>query len=284
MAGQRTQSRGYDPDHNGQSSPSEAASSRPTLAVWKFASCDGCQLTLLDCEDELLGLTERVQIAHFLEASSAPIAGPYDVSLVEGSVTTQSDVERIQRIREQSGILVTIGACATAGGVQALRNFADVDEYRSVVYARPEYIETLATSTPIGAHVKVDVELRGCPIDRHQLLELLTALLAGRKPDLAGHSVCEQCKLRGTTCVLVSRGTPCLGPVTQAGCGAICPAYGRGCYGCFGPMPGANTKGLQPALAAAGMGQRQLLRIYQTFNAATAEFSAAAGRDDVASQ
>jgi coenzyme F420-reducing hydrogenase gamma subunit len=256
---------------------------RPTLAVWKFASCDGCQLTLLDCEDELLGLTERVQIAHFLEASSAVIAGPYDVSLVEGSVTTATDLDRIQRIREQSGLLVTIGACATAGGVQALRNFADVDQFRSVVYARPEYIDTLATSTPIGAHVKVDVELRGCPIDRRQLLELLTALLAGRRPNLATHSVCEECKLRGTACVLVSRGTPCLGPVTQAGCGAICPAYGRGCYGCFGPVPGANTAGLEPALRAAGLGRRDLSRVYRTFNVGTEEF-ATAGRDDVAPQ
>jgi coenzyme F420-reducing hydrogenase gamma subunit len=238
----------------------------PSLAVWKFASCDGCQLTLLDCEDELLALAERVRIAHFLEATSGVVAGPYDVSLVEGSVTTPADLERITRIRQQSKLLVTIGACATAGGIQALRNFADVAEFTSVVYARPEYVSTLATSTPISEHVTVDYELRGCPIDRGQLLELLGALLAGRKPDLPQHSVCVECKLRGTACVLVTGTQPCLGPVTQAGCGAICPAYGRGCYGCFGPAAGADPAALEPALRAAGMTDAELTRVYRTFN------------------
>jgi sulfhydrogenase subunit delta len=246
--------------------------SPPSLAVWKFASCDGCQLTLLDCEDELLALAETVRIAHFLEASSAVVAGPYDISLVEGSITTAADIERIHRVRDQSRVLVTIGACATAGGIQALRNFAELDEFRSVVYARPDYIDTLAASTPISAHVPVDYELRGCPIDRHQLLELLTALLAGRRPNLPVYSVCQECKLRGTSCVLVSAATPCLGPVTQAGCGAICPAYRRGCYGCFGPMPGANVGALEPALRAAGMGNAELALVYRTFNAGAAEF------------
>jgi coenzyme F420-reducing hydrogenase gamma subunit len=243
--------------------------------VWKFASCDGCQLTLLDCEDELLAVAQAVQIAHFLEASSAVVEGPYDVSLVEGSITTETDRERILRIREQSRILVTIGACATAGGIQALRNLADVDEFRRIVYARPQYVDTLATSTAISAHVTVDYELRGCPIDKHQLLEFITALLAGRRPSLPTHSVCQECKLRATPCVLVARGTPCLGPVTQAGCGAICPAYGRGCFGCFGPMPAANTAALEPALRASGMTDTDLERIYRTFNVGTSTFDGA---------
>lgn len=250
----------------------------PSLAVWKFASCDGCQLTLLDCEDELLTLVERVRIAHFLEATSGTVAGPYDVSLVEGSVTTPADVKRIRRVREQSRVLVAIGACATAGGIQALRNFADVAEFASVVYAKPEYVQTLATSTPISGYVEVDYELRGCPIDRGQLLELLGALLAGRRPNLPTHSVCEQCKARGTACVLVTGSQPCLGPVTQAGCGAICPAYGRGCYGCFGPAEGANAAGLVPALRAAGMTDADLARVYRTFNAAA--FAPESGSDD----
>jgi len=240
----------------------------PSLAVWKFASCDGCQLTLLDCTDELLALAGRVRIAHFLEATSAGSAGPYDVSLVEGSVTTPSDLERIVRIREQSRVLVTIGACATAGGIQALRNLGDVAEFAAVVYARPDYLATLATSTPISAHVPVDYELRGCPIDRGQLLELLGALLAGRAPRLPRHSVCVECKARGTACVLVTGRQPCLGPVTQAGCGAICPAYGRGCYGCFGPAEGADPGALEPALRAAGMTDVDLERVYRTFNVA----------------
>ena len=237
-----------------------------SLAVWKFASCDGCQLTLLDCEDELLTLAGQVTIAHFLEASSQVLPGPYDVSLVEGSITTPADAERIREVRAQSGALVTIGACATAGGIQALRNFADVEEFRSVVYARPDYIDTLATSTPIAAHVPVDFELRGCPIDKRQLLEVLSAFLVGRKPDIPDTSVCTECKRRGLTCVMVADGTPCLGPVTHAGCGALCPAVGRGCYGCFGPMTGANLPALTGQLRQLGMEERAVGRVFATFN------------------
>ena len=245
----------------------ESASPPPSLAVWKFASCDGCQLTLLDCEDELLTLASRVRFASFTEASSAVLPGPYDLSLVEGSITTAHDAERIRQVREQSRFLVTIGACATAGGIQALRNFADVTEFRAAVYASPQYIDTLATSTPVSAHVPVDFELRGCPIDKGQLLELITALLAGRKPRISGHSVCHDCKLRGTSCVMVARGIPCLGPVTQAGCGAICPAYNRGCYGCYGPMETPNTPSLARAFRAAGVSETDLVRVHRTFNA-----------------
>jgi len=237
-----------------------------SLAVWKFASCDGCQLTLLDCEDELLTLAGQVTIAHFLEASSQVLPGPYDVSLVEGSITTPADAERIREVRAQSGALVTIGACATAGGIQALRNFADVEEFRSVVYARPDYIDTLATSTPIAAHVPVDFELRGCPIDKRQLLEVISAFLVGRKPDVPDTSVCTECKRRGLTCVMVADGTPCLGPVTHAGCGALCPAVGRGCYGCFGPMTGANLPALTGQLRQLGMEERAVGRVFATFN------------------
>ena len=213
---------------------------KPTLAVWKFASCDGCQLSLLDCEDELLAIADTVEIAYFLEARRHMAEGPYDVSIVEGSVTTAHDAERIREIREQSRVLVTIGACATAGGIQALKNAADVDEYTRIVYAHPEYISSLATSTPIAAHVPVDYELRGCPVDKKQLLEVLNALLHGRRPEISAESVCTECKRLGRVCVLVAHGTPCLGPVTHAGCGALCPSYHRGCFGCFGPSESAR--------------------------------------------
>jgi len=246
---------------------------RPTLAVWKLASCDGCQLTLLDCTDELLALAAEVDIVHFAEATRTDLPGPYDVSLVEGSVTTPEDAERIRMIREQSRTLVTIGACATSGGIQALRNFADVVEFTAAVYARPEYISTLATSTGVAEHVPVDFELRGCPIDKRQLLELITALLAGRKPQIPAHSVCFECKSRGNTCVMVAHGTPCLGPVTQAGCGAICPSYNRGCYGCFGPVRDPNTRSLIPQLARLGMSEDAIDRVFSTFNTAAPGFS-----------
>jgi sulfhydrogenase subunit delta len=242
--------------------------SAPTLAVWKFASCDGCQLTLLDCEDELLTIAEQVQISTFLEASSAVVGGPYDVSLVEGSITTPADARRIKEIREQSKVLVTIGACATAGGVQALRNLADVDEFASVVYAHPEYIATLATSTPASAHVTVDYQLQGCPIDRGQLLDTLAALLIGRKPRLPAKTVCTECKMRGVTCVVVAEGIPCLGPVTHAGCGALCPSYHRGCYGCFGPAATPNSAALIPLLRRDGMSTDNVEHVFSTFNVA----------------
>jgi sulfhydrogenase subunit delta len=241
---------------------------KPKLAVWKFASCDGCQLALLDCEDELLALADRVTIAYFPEASRAVVRGPYDLSLVEGSITTRTDEERIKRIRRASRRLVTIGACATAGGIQALRNFGDVTEFVAAVYAHPEYIETLATSTAIADHVPVDFELRGCPINKAQLLEVISAFLAGRAPGVRPHSVCIECKRRGTVCVMVARGVPCLGPVTQTGCGALCPAYDRGCYGCFGPMETPNG----PSLAAwwrqpLGATSADVWRAFHTHNA-----------------
>ncbi|MYX32853.1 oxidoreductase [Actinacidiphila glaucinigra] len=240
--------------------------SRPRLGVFKFASCDGCQLTLLDCEDELLGLAHEMEIAHFLEASGDVGPGPYDLALVEGSVSTPEDAARIRRVRAESRHLVTIGACATAGGVQALRNYADATEYLTAVYARPDYIATLATSTAISAHVRVDFELRGCPIDRGQLLEVITAFLSGRKPDIPNHSVCFSCKRRGTVCVVVAHGTPCLGPATHAGCGALCPAYGRGCYGCFGPAGTTNLPALIPLLRRDGLSDEDAGRLLHTFN------------------
>jgi sulfhydrogenase subunit delta len=245
---------------------------RPTLAVWKFASCDGCQLTLLNCEDELLPLAGEVEIAYFPEATRAQVAGPYDVSLVEGSVTTPADAERIHEVRRMSRLLVTIGACATSGGIQALRNFADVEEYSSVVYAHPDYVQTLERSTPVAAHVTVDFELRGCPIDPGQLLEVLSAAVQDRRPRIPAYSVCVECKRRGSVCVTVAHGTPCLGPVTQAGCGALCPAYTRGCYGCFGPQDTPNTGSLASRLRALGMDESQVLLVFRTFNAGSEPF------------
>jgi coenzyme F420-reducing hydrogenase gamma subunit len=244
-----------------------AAKRKPKLAVWKFASCDGCQLSLLDCEDELLAVAGVVEIANFPEASRAVIKGPYDLSLVEGSITTPHDAGRIHQIRRQSRFLVTIGACATAGGIQALRNFQDVKEFTAIVYARPDYIATLAKSTPIADHVSVDFELRGCPINKRQLVEVLSAFLHGRKPNTPPHSVCLECKLRSTVCVMVARGTPCLGPVTQAGCGAICPAYARGCYACFGPKETPNPASLSRHWAQLGVSAPDLVRAFRGFNA-----------------
>jgi len=246
---------------------------KPKLAVWKFASCDGCQLSLLDCEDELLDVAGAVDIAYFPEATKTVMEGPYDLSLVEGSITTPHDAERIHTIRRDSRFLVTIGACATAGGIQSLRNFKEVKDFIRIVYASPEYIDTLKKSTAIADHIRVDFELRGCPINKKQLLEVVSAFLHGRKPNVPPHSVCMECKRQAVVCVMVAHGTPCMGPVTQAGCGALCPAYSRGCYGCYGPKETPNL----PSLShwwhdELGVSDLNIVRSLRTFNAAAREF------------
>jgi len=245
---------------------------KPRLGVFKFASCDGCQLTLLDCEDELLAVAGAVDIAYFPEATRGDLTGRFDLALVEGSVTTAHDAERIKDVRKRARTLVTIGACATSGGIQGLRDFADVTEYTSIVYARPDYIQTLATSTPIAEHVAVDFELRGCPISKFQLVEVLSAFLAGRRPATPAHSTCIECKLKGNVCVAVAHGTPCIGPVTHAGCGALCPSYDRGCYGCFGPKETPNPAALTETLKEHGMDADAIRRVYRTFNAKAPAF------------
>jgi coenzyme F420-reducing hydrogenase gamma subunit len=240
---------------------------KPKLAVFKFASCDGCQLSLLDAEDELLLVAGAVDIANFPEASRRILKGPYDVGLVEGSITTPHDVERVREIRKLCRTLITIGACATAGGIQALRNWKDVKDFTRLVYASPEHISTLDRSMPVGSYVHVDFELRGCPINKHQLIEVLNAFLNKRKPCIPTYSVCMECKRRGTVCVMVAKKTPCLGPVTEAGCGAICPSYERGCYGCFGPMENPNPPSLSARFDELGETRHDIMLAFRGFNA-----------------
>jgi len=239
---------------------------RPKLAVWKFASCDGCQLSILDCEDELLAVAGAIEIANFPEASRQIVKGPYDISWVEGSITTPHDAERIHKIRRISKYVVTIGSCATAGGIQALRNFKDVKDFISIVYANPQYIKTLSKSTPISDHIAVDFELRGCPVNKYHLVELTNALLNNRKPNIPNYSTCIECKRKGIVCVMVSKGIPCLGPVTQAGCGALCPSYNRGCFGCFGPKETPNTNSLGKIWENMNIEDKDIMRAFRNFN------------------
>ncbi len=248
---------------------------RVKLAVYKFSSCDGCQLSILNLEDELLELVETVEIAYFLEARRQVLPPPYDVGLVEGSISTPEEAERIQQVRQDCKMLVAIGACATSGGIQALRNWADVGEYTRQVYPHPEYIKTLDTATPIGAHVFVDFELRGCPVNPQHILELVGALLTGRNPNIPTYSVCEECKRKGHTCVLVSQGQPCMGPITQAGCGALCPGFRRACYGCFGPMEQPNIHSFGNQVLRMGYQPRQMKQMLRSFNGYLAPFKQA---------
>ncbi len=246
-------------------SASRAAPARLRVGVVKYASCDGCQLSLLDLEDELVALAERFEIVEFPEASSARSSGPYDLLLVEGSISTSDQAREIVELRRAARMLVTIGACATTGGIQALRNWADHDAYRAAVYAHPEYVESLETATPIASHVQVDGELHGCPINPALLREMLVSLALGRRPQIREEAVCLECKRRGNVCVLVASNIPCLGPVTQSGCGALCPAYGRGCYGCFGPREGANAASLTQQFLAGGRSSPEVGRLFAGF-------------------
>ena len=249
------------------------ANPKPTVAVFKFSSCDGCQLSLLNMEDELLDLAGAVEIAMFLEATRTARPGPYDIALVEGSVTTEHEAVKIAEIREQSKTLVALGTCATAGGVQALRNFQDAGQLASAVYAHPEYLSYLQTSKPLSDYVKADLHLWGCPVSKGQVLEVITALLAGRKPNLPSHTVCMDCKRRGTSCVMVDSGIPCMGPVTQAGCEAICPTLRRGCYACFGPATQTNPDSLASVLLGMERRPGETARLFRGISGYAPTFS-----------
>lgn len=249
------------------------------LAVWKFASCDGCQLTLLDCEDELLNLCEHLEIAYFLEASKKQMKGPYDLSLVEGSITTPEDEKRIQTVRQLSKTVICIGACATSGGIQALRNSQNIQEFIQYVYPHPEYISTLKTSTPISDHIKVDYELRGCPINKTQLLEVCRSFLMNKPPNVPHTSVCVECKMQGNACILVTQGVPCMGPITHGGCGALCPSYHRGCYGCYGPKETPNSHALaQYFEKELNIENTQIVHLLRNYNNQAPSFKEAAER------
>jgi sulfhydrogenase subunit delta len=251
---------------------------RCVMSVWKLASCDGCQLSILDLEADLVALAAEIDVAYFLVASSRVGVGPYDLALVEGSVSTDEDAQRIREIRSESSILVAIGACATAGGIQALRNNESLDAYRRLVYPEPGYIQCLAESTPISHHVKVDYELHGCPVNKYQLLELIISLLRGKKPAILNESVCMECKRSAIECVMVARGMRCLGPVTHAGCGAVCPRMHRGCYGCYGTKELAQTVALAEKFKQSGASDGSICRLFQSYNALSEPNQRAAAR------
>ncbi|OGI47786.1 MAG: sulfhydrogenase subunit delta [Candidatus Muproteobacteria bacterium RBG_16_65_34] len=251
---------------------------KPKIAVHKFASCDGCQLAFLNLGEELLALAELVEIMHFAEAGPVNLDAQVDIAFIEGSVSTPDDLVRIQKIRANTRFLITIGACATSGGVQALRNLADGREWIASVYAQPEYIESLATSTSIASHVKVDLELWGCPVSGRQVLAAVRALLFGVAPVEERDKVCMECKRTQAVCVLVAKGVPCLGPVTRTGCGALCPRFGRDCYGCYGPAENPNTEALGLRFAGLGLLPEQIARRFLFIDNAAPVFAEAGAR------
>ncbi len=254
---------------------------RPRMGVFKFASCDGCQLSLLDCEDELLAIADRVEIAFFREVTRRPLEGSFDIALVEGSVSVPEQEEAIRDIRRRSRILICLGACASHGGIQALRNFGPPGAALAVVYATPQTIETLDHSRPASAYVRVDLELPGCPINKHQLLNVLAQMLAGSRPRVNRHALCLDCKRQGLVCVLVAHGTPCMGPVTSTGCGVLCPSYDRPCFSCFGPAREPNAVSLANRFAQLGFAPDEIHRLFLTFYATAPEFEKVSHAHDV---
>jgi sulfhydrogenase subunit delta len=245
---------------------------RPRLAVHKFSSCDGCQLALLNAGDRLLALAEMVDIVHFAEAGVVDEQAEADFVLVEGSISTPAERDRIREIRARSRWLIPMGACATAGGPQALRNLADATCWLGRVYPHPEQVEMLPGATPISDHVKVDLRLVGCPVDTRQVLGAIRSLLSGAKPAEETEKVCMECKRLGHICVLITAGEPCLGPVTVSGCGALCPGLGRGCYGCYGPGENVETASLTRWMAARGMGAQAIAHRFMYQNSGAKGF------------
>lgn len=251
---------------------------RPRVAVHKFSSCDGCQLAFLNLGEDLLALAERVELVHFAEAGPLDPDAEADLAFVEGSVSTPADLERIQRIRRHSRMLIAIGACATAGGIQALRNGADGAQWIAQIYSHPAAVASLERSTPISSHVAVDFELWGCPVSGPQILAVVNSLLLGVAPRDDADKVCSECKRRNFACVMVSRGIPCMGPVTRAGCGALCPGLGRDCYGCYGPAENANTDALAAQFGRQGLDPPAVARRFRSINSQAPAFLAAADK------
>jgi coenzyme F420-reducing hydrogenase gamma subunit len=258
---------------------------KPTLAVHKFSSCDGCQLAFLNLGEALLSLSQLVDIRHFAEAGLLGVDTEVDIAFVEGSVTTSDEADRIKEVRANSHFLVTMGACATSGGLQALRNNANADEWLQAVYPSPEFIDSLATSTPIKDHVRVDLELWGCPVNGEQVLMAVRSLLFGVKPAVVRDSVCLECKRQNNVCVMIAQNKPCMGPVTQTGCGALCPSVGRDCYACYGPSENPNSESLIRRFEGFGLMPEEIARRFLSINNNAPVFSKAgqglkAGADD----
>lgn len=246
---------------------------KPSIAVHKFSSCDGCQLAFLNAGQDLLTLATLVDIRHFLEAGVADEDASVDIAFVEGSISTTDEVDRIQRVRANSRLVVTLGACATAGGLQALRNLDDShDAWKHAVYAQPEFIETLDHAVPVKTHIKVDFELWGCPVSGRQVLAVVRQLLFGVAPRIMHDKVCMECKRQQTVCVMVTAQQPCMGPVTQTGCGALCPRFGRDCYACFGPAEDINSDAMARRLEGLGLPAADVARRFLFINSQAPSF------------
>ncbi len=214
---------------------------KPRLAIFDFACCEGCQLQIVNMEEEILDLLTVVQPVEWREAISDQ-SEEYDIAVIEGSITRAEDEQRLQEIRRRAGTLVAIGACATTGGVNKLKNSFGLEEVKACVYGAAAGMPHLATAPTKAVHevVKVDVKVHGCPMSRREFSYVVKCLALGTPPVIPNYPVCVECKMRETIC-RYEYNEVCLGVVTRAGCNAPCPSGGLWCFGCRGLVDDPNV-------------------------------------------
>ncbi|HDN79277.1 MAG: NADH:ubiquinone oxidoreductase [Chloroflexi bacterium] len=238
---------------------------KPRVAIFEFGCCEGCQLQIVNLEEKLLDLLDLVDVVVWREARSEHAEGPYDISFVEGSITRDEEMERLRWIRENSKILVALGACAHIGGINCLKNFMDQDEVRRYVYGdKADWFPSIP-ARPLSAVVPVDYAVPGCPIDKEEFLEVVKALALGKTPPIPNYPVCVECKMAENVCVF-NKGMVCLGPVTRAGCNARCPSNGNKCIGCRGLIDDPNVNSHKEVLAEHGLTVEDILGQFRLFD------------------
>jgi len=241
---------------------------KPKVAFFDFASCEGCQLQIINLEESILDLINIVDVVSFREAMKEH-ADNYEIAFIEGSIVRPMDEERLKKIRERANILVALGACACIGGVNSLRNQYTAEEVKSMVYGDADmkdnaFFDILPETKAVDEVVRVDYYIPGCPINRDEFARVVTALALGKKPVLPNYPVCVECKKNGNICVF-EEGKFCLGPVTRAGCGAICPTNQDGCEGCRGLLDDPNTQSELEVLQKYGLTLKEALDQFKMF-------------------
>lgn len=240
----------------------------PRLAFFSFTCCEGCQLAVLSCEDELPDILSLVKIVNFREAIDQK-SDDYDIAFVEGSITRKEEVRKLKKIRKHAKIVVALGACSSTGGLNCLKNRFPMDEVKREVYGKDagksERFDTLPTRA-IDEIIPVDYYLHGCPISKKEFLHLTTSLLLGKRPDIPNHPVCVECKMAGNICVF-EKGMTCVGPITRAGCEAICVTYGAICWGCRGLVDNPNADAHAETLKRYGLTVESVMRKFSLYGA-----------------
>jgi sulfhydrogenase subunit delta len=237
---------------------------KPTVGFFEFSCCEGCKLQILEMEDQLLDILSLVDIVEGREIMDDQ-ADHMTIAFVEGSITRESEIPRLEEIRGKCDLLIAIGACATMGGVNAIKNRHKEEDVRSIVYGDKAHLWTDTIPTrPLSECVKVDYELQGCPVNGGEFLSVVKALLTGQTPHIKDYPQCMECKLKENVC-LFDKGEMCLGPVVRAGCDVICPTLGQGCEGCRGLISNPNLSAQIDVLAEHGLTVKDVLDNFTLF-------------------